>query len=305
MLAQLSGGVLGALLCKGLLEDEGRAANYGAANVSGLLARQLPGSDRRGDRHLLPGARDPRGCFLEKELQGVGAACDRHHPGLPGHGRRTAHRRLLQPGPLVRSGAGRQRLGRVSGLTWSARSSARCSRPPSSGSCSRPEARPRPSRRSRSKTRRRSPRRRSPTRRSPKPSRLPDLSRLLTRPGPARPGGLRPCSFRGVRRVTFSRNYTLSLSRTCQCYCKYCAFATHRAHIHAPEEVERRLDEAGAPQRQGAARPHRRAARGQPRGRRAARRVGPRGLHLLRRLGLRARPGARHPAPHQPRRPRP
>jgi FO synthase len=47
-----------------------------------------------------------------------------------------------------------------------------------------------------------------------------------------------------VRRVTFSRNYTLSLSRSCQCYCKYCAFATHRAHIHAPEEVERRLDEA-------------------------------------------------------------
>jgi FO synthase len=51
-------------------------------------------------------------------------------------------------------------------------------------------------------------------------------------------------SVRAVRRVTFSRNYTLSLSRTCQCYCKYCAFATHRAHIHPPEEVERRLDEA-------------------------------------------------------------
>jgi FO synthase len=47
-----------------------------------------------------------------------------------------------------------------------------------------------------------------------------------------------------VRRVTFSRNYTLSLSRTCQCYCKYCAFATHRAHIYAPDEVEERLDEA-------------------------------------------------------------
>jgi FO synthase len=47
-----------------------------------------------------------------------------------------------------------------------------------------------------------------------------------------------------VRRVTFSRNYTLSLSRTCQCYCKYCSFATRRAHIHPPEEVERRLDEA-------------------------------------------------------------
>jgi FO synthase len=47
-----------------------------------------------------------------------------------------------------------------------------------------------------------------------------------------------------VRRVTFSRNYTLSLSRTCQCYCKYCAFATHRAHIYSPAEVERRLDDA-------------------------------------------------------------
>lgn len=47
-----------------------------------------------------------------------------------------------------------------------------------------------------------------------------------------------------MRRVTFSRNYTISLSRTCQCYCKYCAFATHQAHVHPPEEVERRLDEA-------------------------------------------------------------
>jgi FO synthase len=45
-----------------------------------------------------------------------------------------------------------------------------------------------------------------------------------------------------VRRVTFSRNYTLSLSRTCQCYCKYCAFATHQAHVHAPDEVEKQLD---------------------------------------------------------------
>ncbi len=47
-----------------------------------------------------------------------------------------------------------------------------------------------------------------------------------------------------MRRVTFSRNYTLSLSRTCRCYCKYCAFATHRPHLYAPEEVERLLDEA-------------------------------------------------------------
>jgi FO synthase len=47
-----------------------------------------------------------------------------------------------------------------------------------------------------------------------------------------------------MRRVTFSRNYTLSLARTCQCYCKYCAFATRQAHVHDPDEVERLLDEA-------------------------------------------------------------
>jgi FO synthase len=47
-----------------------------------------------------------------------------------------------------------------------------------------------------------------------------------------------------MRRVTFSRNYTLSLSRTCRCFCKYCSFATRQAHLHPPDEVERRLDEA-------------------------------------------------------------
>src|SRR5947207_13369823 len=47
-----------------------------------------------------------------------------------------------------------------------------------------------------------------------------------------------------MRRVTFSRNFTLSLSRACQCYCKYCSFATHRPHLYAPEEVERMLDDA-------------------------------------------------------------
>src|SRR5665213_439071 len=46
------------------------------------------------------------------------------------------------------------------------------------------------------------------------------------------------------RRVTFSRNLTLSLSRTCRCYCKYCAFATHKAHLYAPEEVLGILDGA-------------------------------------------------------------
>ncbi len=46
------------------------------------------------------------------------------------------------------------------------------------------------------------------------------------------------------RRVTFSRNVTLSLSRTCRSYCKYCAFATHKPHLHEPTEVERILDRA-------------------------------------------------------------
>ena len=50
------------------------------------------------------------------------------------------------------------------------------------------------------------------------------------------------------RRVTFSRNLTLSLSRTCRCYCKYCAFATHSAHLYAPGEVLEILD--GAARRQ-------------------------------------------------------
>ena len=50
------------------------------------------------------------------------------------------------------------------------------------------------------------------------------------------------------RRVTFSRNLTLSLSRTCQCYCKYCSFATHKAHLYSPEEVIEILE--GAAKRQ-------------------------------------------------------
>ncbi len=46
------------------------------------------------------------------------------------------------------------------------------------------------------------------------------------------------------RRVTFSRNVTLSLSRTCVSHCKYCAFATHRPHLHTPGEVEALIDGA-------------------------------------------------------------
>ena len=47
-----------------------------------------------------------------------------------------------------------------------------------------------------------------------------------------------------MQRVTFSRNYTLSLSRTCRCVCRYCSFATRKAHLYAPDEVEERLEQA-------------------------------------------------------------
>jgi FO synthase len=54
-----------------------------------------------------------------------------------------------------------------------------------------------------------------------------------------------------MRRVTFSRNLTLSLARTCRCYCKYCAFATHQAHVHPPEWVIERLDAAAGRKKSG------------------------------------------------------
>ena len=43
VLAQLSGGVLGALLVKALLLDEGRAGGYGNAEISGLLSSNFQG----------------------------------------------------------------------------------------------------------------------------------------------------------------------------------------------------------------------------------------------------------------------
>ena len=44
ILAQLSGGVLGALLTKGLLLDEGRASNYGTPEISELLGGAVQGA---------------------------------------------------------------------------------------------------------------------------------------------------------------------------------------------------------------------------------------------------------------------
>jgi MIP family channel proteins len=53
ILAQLSGGVLGALLVKGLLLDEGRAGHYGAATVSPLLGGNFQGAIVEGIGTLL------------------------------------------------------------------------------------------------------------------------------------------------------------------------------------------------------------------------------------------------------------
>jgi glycerol uptake facilitator protein len=44
ILAQLSGGVLGALMVKGFLLDQGRASSYGAAEISPMLAHSTAGA---------------------------------------------------------------------------------------------------------------------------------------------------------------------------------------------------------------------------------------------------------------------
>lgn len=47
-----------------------------------------------------------------------------------------------------------------------------------------------------------------------------------------------------ARRITYSRNVTLSLSRSCGSVCKYCAFATRKAHLRTPDEVLKVIDGA-------------------------------------------------------------
>ena len=86
-----------------------------------------------------------------------------------------------------------------------------------------------------------------------------------------------------MRRVTFSRNVTLSLSRTCRCHCKYCSFATHKPHLHEPEEVERLIDRAARRGVKELLVLTGEAPAVQP----TPRRAGLRGLRRLRRLGVR------------------
>ena len=106
------------------------------------------------------------------------------------------------------------------------------------------------------------------------------------------------------RRVTFSRNLTLSLSRTCRCYCKYCAFATHQAHLHEPDEVDRAARRRRAAQVKELLVLTGERPEVNPEVRARLRAFGHRGLHGLRGVGVRARAGARAAAAHQPRRAR-
>ena len=112
MLAQLSGGVLGALLCKGLLLDEGRATNYGAATVSGILGGNFQGAiiEAIGTFCLvlvILAAVFSRKSFKEWAPLAIGTTL-----GFIVMVGGPLDRRLLQPGALVRPGPGRQRVGR-------------------------------------------------------------------------------------------------------------------------------------------------------------------------------------------------
>ena len=60
LVAQFAGGVAGALLTKVLLEDEGRAVDYGVTPCRAASTRRSSRHGRRGDRHLLPRLVDPR-----------------------------------------------------------------------------------------------------------------------------------------------------------------------------------------------------------------------------------------------------
>jgi glycerol uptake facilitator-like aquaporin len=105
MLAQLSGAVLGALLVKGLLLDEGRAANYGATQVSPLLANDFAGAVVEGLGVF----------FLVLAVCAVAfnpRARKEWAPLAIGLTLRPAHRVGREPGTLVRPRLDRQRVGR-------------------------------------------------------------------------------------------------------------------------------------------------------------------------------------------------
>ena len=112
MLAQLSGGVLGALLTKGLLLDEGRATHYGAAQVSGLLAGNFAGAIVEAIGTFVLVLVILAAVYSEKSFKEWAPLAIGTTLGfiVMVGGPLTGGR--LQPGPLVRPGARRQRMGR-------------------------------------------------------------------------------------------------------------------------------------------------------------------------------------------------
>ena len=112
ILAQLSGAVLGALLVKGLLLDEGRASDYGTPRSSNLLGGTFAGGvvEALGTFLLVLAvcavAMNPR-ARQEWAPLAIGTTL-----GFARDDLRPADRRLVQPGALVRPGADRRRLRR-------------------------------------------------------------------------------------------------------------------------------------------------------------------------------------------------
>ena len=171
MLAQLFGAVLGALLTKGLLLDEGRATHYGAAEVSGLLSGNFPGSIVEAIGTFCLVLVILAAVYSKKSLKDWAPLAIGTTLGFivmvggPLTGGSFNPARWFGPALVGNDFGGFD----GSGPTWSARSSAPCSPPPSSSSCSSRAACRRPNRRSRSG--RRSTKRAEPNK--------PDRARLL------------------------------------------------------------------------------------------------------------------------------
>ena len=128
ILAQLSGGVLGALLARASPRRGPRGRLRDARDQPDPRQR-LPGLRRRGARNVRPRPRDPARGARRNVRSRNGRRWHRNHAWLPRDGLRAAHGRLVQPGPLVRPGPRRRLLQRRLGLHRSARSSGPCSRP--------------------------------------------------------------------------------------------------------------------------------------------------------------------------------
>ena len=250
MLAQLSGGVLGALLTKGLLLDEGRAPHYGAVEVSrSARRRNFQGAivEAIGTFCLvlvILAAVYSKKSFKEWAPLAIGTTLGFIvMVGGPLTGGSFNPARWFGPALVGNDWGGvwPYLVGPIVGSLLAARSS---------GSCSSPVARPPTESPEPVKA---APRKPDPPKKPepPKPkARAGFLIRLLTSSrGPAVAPVLDP---RGVDPVASaacggspSHATTRSPSRApASATASTARFATHRAHIHSPEAVAAKLDEA-------------------------------------------------------------